>query len=287
MRLPTQAVAASGLFRLPARASCRPRYATCAAACQPSVVVTVMGRSHAASGAAGWLVACAAAAAVGHRPAFTTVVVGAVVAAGFAVAPDADHPQATVSRVLGPVSQWAAGWVAYCCAWLHAETATRRDAPRRNGHRTASHTAAAGLAAGWVVAEACAVAVLPAGTRRFRRYARRLGRRGHDLLDCARARRMVVAGRAGGVWLARPSDGRCAHQLRLSNPVAAHDPATALVPGGYAARAAVPCGRRVGADAGRACYHRRRSGLSRLATRHPLTPEGIAPCPHSGPSPAG
>jgi hypothetical protein len=121
------------------------------------VVVTVMGRSHAASGAAGWLVACAAAAAVGHRPAFTTVVVGAVVAAGFAVAPDADHPQATVSRVLGPVSQWAAGWVAYCCAWLHAETATRRDAPRRNGHRTASHTAAAGLAAGWVVAEACAV----------------------------------------------------------------------------------------------------------------------------------
>lgn len=114
-----------------------------------------MGKSHAASGAAGWMVTCAASTAVGHHPALSTVALGAVVAAGFAVAPDADHPQATVARVFGPVSQWAAGRVAKVCAWVHAETKTRLDPSRRNGHRTVSHTAVAALAAGWCVAVAC------------------------------------------------------------------------------------------------------------------------------------
>jgi hypothetical protein len=119
-------------------------------------VVAVMGYSHAASGAAGWLVACATVAGLGHRPTLATVAIGAVIAAGSAVAPDADHPQATVARVFGPLSQWVAGYVARACAAVHVATCTHLDPPRRNGHRTASHTAVAGLAAGWGVAEACA-----------------------------------------------------------------------------------------------------------------------------------
>lgn len=117
-----------------------------------------MGRSHAASGAAGWLVACAAVTALGHRPAFTTVALGAVVAAGCAVAPDADHPQATVARVFGPVSQGAARLVAHGCARVYEGTRTPLDPRRRGGHRTLSHTAVAALAAGWGTAGLCLLA---------------------------------------------------------------------------------------------------------------------------------
>jgi LexA-binding, inner membrane-associated putative hydrolase len=115
-----------------------------------------MGRTHSVSAAAGWLAACVAVAALGHRPTLTTVTVGAVVAAGSAVAPDADHPQATVAQVFGPVSRWMAGRVARFCAWVHVATKTRLDPPRGSGHRTFSHTAVAGLAAGCGVAGLCA-----------------------------------------------------------------------------------------------------------------------------------
>jgi hypothetical protein len=184
-------------------------------------VVAVMGYSHAASGAAGWLVACATVAGLGHRPTLATVAIGAVIAAGSAVAPDADHPQATVARVFGPLSQWVAGYVARACAAVHVATCTHLDPPRRNGHRTASHTAVAGLAAGWGVAEACAafgrwaaVAVVfaaaglaarslltPRERGDFGCHPVRPAARGGRRLGRARRSVVVVAGRAGRVWL--------------------------------------------------------------------------------------
>lgn len=65
----------------------------------------MMGPAHSLSGAAAWLGVGAAAAATGHTMPWPVLVVGALITAGAALAPDLDHKSATISRAFGPVSK--------------------------------------------------------------------------------------------------------------------------------------------------------------------------------------
>lgn len=110
----------------------------------------MLGRTHALSGAAGWLGGCVALAAAGHPPAGSTAVVGAIVSAGFALAPDIDHPLSTIARPLGPVTRLTARAVAAAAGRLRAVSCDHcEQRPFRGGHRAATHTAAFAAAAGW------------------------------------------------------------------------------------------------------------------------------------------
>ncbi len=100
----------------------------------------MMGRTHAATGAAAWLAGCAAAAAAGHDPSLYQVVVGTPLAAYGAIWPDIDCPSSSVARSLGWPTKKLAEFVAWFGRRLHDSTRTRLDAPDRDGHRTITHT---------------------------------------------------------------------------------------------------------------------------------------------------
>ena len=71
----------------------------------------MMGYSHAVTGAAGWLaITSTSGAALGvYDPGSTAVVLaGSVLCAGAAMAPDADHGQASIAHSLPPVTKWMA-----------------------------------------------------------------------------------------------------------------------------------------------------------------------------------
>lgn len=64
-----------------------------------------MGHSHAVSGMLGWVIATPAIAAMGLAPDHAaTLAAGGVIAAGGAMLPDLDHPSASISRSLGPIT---------------------------------------------------------------------------------------------------------------------------------------------------------------------------------------
>lgn len=66
----------------------------------------MLGRDHALSGALAWLaVAPEVARLLGERTSPAEIAVGAATCAGFALLPDIDEPNSTVSRKLGPVSR--------------------------------------------------------------------------------------------------------------------------------------------------------------------------------------
>lgn len=73
-----------------------------------------MGRTHATSGAAAFLAVLPLLHQAGLSLTPLTVPVAALAAAGAAMLPDLDHPQATVSRSLGPVTVGLARLVARC-----------------------------------------------------------------------------------------------------------------------------------------------------------------------------
>jgi membrane-bound metal-dependent hydrolase YbcI (DUF457 family) len=66
--------------------------------------------------------------------------VGAVLATGAALLPDLDHPQSTVSRTFGPLTQGISGGVNTISALVYRTTRTRRDSNRDGGHRGLTHT---------------------------------------------------------------------------------------------------------------------------------------------------
>lgn len=71
----------------------------------------MMGYSHAVTGAAGWLaLTSTSGAALGvYSPGSTAVVLaGSILCAGAAMAPDADHGQASIAHSLPPVTKWMA-----------------------------------------------------------------------------------------------------------------------------------------------------------------------------------
>lgn len=69
----------------------------------------MLGKTHAVSGAAGWLAAAPAlSSALGNPLTPAELAVGTVACAGAALIPDLDHPQATIAQTFGPVSAIAA-----------------------------------------------------------------------------------------------------------------------------------------------------------------------------------
>lgn len=99
----------------------------------------MMGHSHAVSGALGWFALAPVVAQVsGHSIGTPELIFGAVTCAGAALLPDLDHPQATISHFLGPVSV-AVSKVVHAVA---------------GGHRQATHSFAFCFLAGGATAAA-------------------------------------------------------------------------------------------------------------------------------------
>lgn len=124
----------------------------------------MMGKSHALSGAVGWLAGCATLTAVGADLPGSVIGAGVIVSAGFSLLPDIDHPSSTVARALGPVSRFVAVLVERSAAALRlascAHCATRVS---RGGHRGITHTAAGALALGLAISALCLLGGRTAG----------------------------------------------------------------------------------------------------------------------------
>ncbi|MFJ8584174.1 metal-dependent hydrolase [Streptomyces sp. NPDC093595] len=107
----------------------------------------MMGPAHSLSGAAAWLGVGAATAAAGRPMPWPVLVVGALICAGAALAPDLDHKSATISRAFGPISRALCEIVDKLSYAVYKATKTPADARRSGGHRTLTHT--------WVWAVLC------------------------------------------------------------------------------------------------------------------------------------
>ncbi|MGW0831414.1 metal-dependent hydrolase [Streptomyces prunicolor] len=100
----------------------------------------MMGPAHSLSGAAAWLGVGAATAAAGHPMPWPVILVGALICAGAALAPDLDHKAATISRAFGPVSRTVCEVVDKLSYAVYKGTRKQGDPRRSGGHRTLSHT---------------------------------------------------------------------------------------------------------------------------------------------------
>ncbi|MFD3482826.1 metal-dependent hydrolase [Streptomyces sp. NPDC058665] len=100
----------------------------------------MMGPAHSLSGAAAWLGVGAAAAAADRAMPWPVLVVGALICAGAALAPDLDHKSATISRAFGPVSKALCEIVDKLSFAVYKATKKPADARRTGGHRTLTHT---------------------------------------------------------------------------------------------------------------------------------------------------
>jgi membrane-bound metal-dependent hydrolase YbcI (DUF457 family) len=109
----------------------------------------VMGPTHAVSGAAAWLIGCAAAHhIVGIEQSAAAVAVGTIACTGAALLPDLDCPGnlrtreggSTVARTFGRASMAVSRLVERGSLGIVNLTRTRHDKPRESGHRTLTHT---------------------------------------------------------------------------------------------------------------------------------------------------
>ncbi|MFJ9527094.1 metal-dependent hydrolase [Streptomyces sp. SID5594] len=100
----------------------------------------MMGPAHSLSGAAAWLGVGAAAAATGHTMPWPVLVVGALISAGAALAPDLDHKAATISRAFGPISKALCEITDKISYAVYKATKSKADPRRTGGHRTLTHT---------------------------------------------------------------------------------------------------------------------------------------------------
>ncbi|GAA2719014.1 MULTISPECIES: metal-dependent hydrolase [Streptomyces] len=101
----------------------------------------MMGPAHSLSGAAAWLGVGAAVAATGHPMPWPVLVVGTLICAGAALAPDLDHKSATISRSFGPISRILCEIIDKLSYAVYKATRTKADPRRSGGHRTLTHTA--------------------------------------------------------------------------------------------------------------------------------------------------
>jgi len=100
----------------------------------------MMGPAHSLSGAAAWLGVGALATALHHPMPWPALVVGALISAGAALAPDLDHKPATISRAFGPVSHTMCEIVGKMSHATYTATRKKGDPRRNGGHRTLTHT---------------------------------------------------------------------------------------------------------------------------------------------------
>ncbi|WP_328998928.1 metal-dependent hydrolase [Kribbella sp. NBC_00709] len=108
----------------------------------------MMGRSHALSG---WCAGLAVAPLVGLTS-VAEVVPFAAATAGYALLPDLDHPGASASRLLGPVTRLVSGAVRAFSGVLYNLTKGPRDEESTGKHRHATHTLVAAVLLGFLAA---------------------------------------------------------------------------------------------------------------------------------------
>ncbi len=99
---------------------------------------------------------CAGGSLAGVGVPASTVVVGAGVAAGFALLPDIDHPGSTISRSLGPITRVIGRTVSYVADKVQDWTCRCCKDPDTVAHRALTHTAVGAVATGALVAWVCA-----------------------------------------------------------------------------------------------------------------------------------
>jgi membrane-bound metal-dependent hydrolase YbcI (DUF457 family) len=130
----------------------------------PGRVTTMMGPSHALSGAAVWLAGSLALEQYAHlHQTPLQLAVGTAMCAGGALLPDldlsgrvtADKGGATVAHTFGVFSLFLAECVEKLSLGIYDLTKTRRDPRRENGHRTFTHTLPFTAGAGIGVFELC------------------------------------------------------------------------------------------------------------------------------------
>lgn len=100
----------------------------------------MMGPAHSLSGAAAWLGAGAAAAWFDRPMPWPVLVVGALICAGAALAPDLDQPSATISRAFGPLGRGLCTIIGKLSEKVYNATRGKGERPRTGGHRTLTHT---------------------------------------------------------------------------------------------------------------------------------------------------
>ncbi len=96
----------------------------------------MMGRTHALTG---WCAGLVVAPMVGAEGAHQAVAF-ATVTSGFALLPDLDHPGASASRLLGPITKAVSWLLRKASAGLYALTKGPRDEDCKGTHRHLSHT---------------------------------------------------------------------------------------------------------------------------------------------------
>jgi hypothetical protein len=101
----------------------------------------MMGPAHSLSGAAAWLAAGAAAAALDHPMPWPVLLAGALVCSGAALAPDLDHKSATISRAFGPLSRGLCEVIDKIAEATYNASRGKGERHHRGGHRTLTHTA--------------------------------------------------------------------------------------------------------------------------------------------------
>jgi len=100
----------------------------------------MMGPAHSLSGAAAWLGLGAAVAVAGHPMPWPVVVVGTLLCAGAALAPDLDQKSATISRAFGPLSHALCGVIDKLSTVVYNSTRSRGERRGSGGHRTLTHS---------------------------------------------------------------------------------------------------------------------------------------------------
>ena len=115
----------------------------------------MMGPAHSLSGAAAWLGVGALAAGLHHPMPWPTLVVGALICAGAALAPDLDHKPATISRAFGSFSRAVCEVVERISCAVYNGTRMKGDPHRNGGHRTLTHTWPWALMCGAGASAAC------------------------------------------------------------------------------------------------------------------------------------
>jgi hypothetical protein len=105
----------------------------------------MMGHSHALTG---WCAGLLVAPLVGLHT-LPEVVPFATASAGYALLPDLDHPHATASRFLGPLTGLLSKLLRLCSRGLYALTKGPRDEDCTGTHRHLTHTVAFAFLLGW------------------------------------------------------------------------------------------------------------------------------------------
>lgn len=170
----------------------------------------MMGASHGLSGVAGWTGLCAAASLAGYEPAWSTVVVGAGVSAGFALLPDLDHPGSTISTALGPLTRAVSRVVSFVADLVQDASCRCCKDPDTTAHRGLTHTfvgavllAALIALAGWRLGKPAAVVVVFVGVGLAVRgmvSRRSRGTLGAAVAGVVAAGLLYVLGPVGGWW---------------------------------------------------------------------------------------